>query len=97
MGRREKLAYSLRDGPSNAFRPASFRSECWCLLCLVHTAESHGDLALPGKAGPQACREGDRKIVNPSLQRLESGPSWVELVLGSLRWWYAYRIWREMG
>lgn len=34
------------------FLPPSPRSECWCFLLLVHSAESHGDLALPGKVRP---------------------------------------------
>lgn len=36
--------------------PSLLRSECWGVLCLVHSAESHGDLALPGKGVPYACR-----------------------------------------
>lgn len=32
--------------------PSLLRSEHWGFLCLVHSAESHGDLALSGKGVP---------------------------------------------
>jgi hypothetical protein len=55
----------------NVSHPSSSRSECWCFLRLIHSAESHGDLALPGKADSQVCWAGRYCL---SLQRLGSGP-----------------------
>lgn len=62
--------------------PASFRSERWCFLCLVHSADSHGDLPLPGKGIP--------KLTSPREEEVSS--VWT----GLGRWCgVSSRIWRR--
>lgn len=50
----EELAVALRRRPALMLcvSPSLLRSEYWGFLCLVHSAESHGDLELSGKGVP---------------------------------------------